>query len=121
MLSQGHHVLVLSRDRVRASGSPWCADALDEGPRAAASSPFRADNPGLWMDHCPNLKHAATGLTMHLAYVSVSTPFKSTTPAGTGRSNRAYRRTRSLTRRAQRARRYLGSSATRSMRSNQRR
>ena len=37
---------------------------------------FRADNPGLWMDHCHNLKHAAEGLTMHLAYEGVSTPYR---------------------------------------------
>jgi hypothetical protein len=28
------------------------------------------------MDHCHNLRHAAKGLTMHLAYEGVSTPFK---------------------------------------------
>ena len=27
------------------------------------------------MDHCHNLKHAAAGLTMHLAYAGVATPF----------------------------------------------
>ena len=36
---------------------------------------FRADNPGIWMDHCHNLVHAAAGLTMHLAYAGVTTPF----------------------------------------------
>ena len=36
---------------------------------------FRADNPGIWMDHCHNLPHAAEGLTMHVAYAGVSTPF----------------------------------------------
>ena len=36
---------------------------------------FRADNPGLWMDHCHNLRHAAEGLTMHVAYEGVTTPF----------------------------------------------
>ena len=37
---------------------------------------FRADNPGIWMDHCHNLRHAADGLTMHVAYAGVSTPFE---------------------------------------------
>ena len=36
---------------------------------------FRADNPGIWMDHCHNLSHAADGLTMHIAYAGVTTPF----------------------------------------------
>ena len=36
---------------------------------------FRADNPGIWMDHCHNLPHAAEGLTMHVAYAGVTTPF----------------------------------------------
>ena len=37
---------------------------------------FDADNPGLWMDHCHNLNHAASGLTLHVAYVGVTTPFR---------------------------------------------
>ena len=28
------------------------------------------------MDHCHNLEHAAQGLTMHLAYAGVTTPFR---------------------------------------------
>jgi hypothetical protein len=27
------------------------------------------------MDHCHNLSHAAAGLTMHLAYAGITTPF----------------------------------------------
>ena len=37
---------------------------------------FKADNPGIWMDHCHNLPHAAEGLVAHLMYEGVSTPFK---------------------------------------------
>ena len=29
---------------------------------------FVADNPGIWMDHCHNLPHAAEGLVAHLMY-----------------------------------------------------
>jgi len=36
---------------------------------------FRADNPGIWMDHCHNLNHAAAGMTLHLSYEGVTTPF----------------------------------------------
>jgi hypothetical protein len=28
------------------------------------------------MDHCHNLSHAAAGLTMHLAYTGVTTPYE---------------------------------------------
>ncbi len=71
----GHHVLVLSRDGTPSSGSPWWADTLDVFPGEAYVVAFRADNPGLWMDHCHNLPHAAEGLTMHVAYAGVTTPF----------------------------------------------
>lgn len=36
---------------------------------------FRADNPGIWTGRCRNLDHAAPGMTMHLGYEGVSTPF----------------------------------------------
>ena len=35
-----------------------------------------ADNPGIWMDHCHNLKHAAEGMVTHLMYDGVTTPYK---------------------------------------------
>ncbi len=72
----GHHLLVLSRDGVPISGSPWWVDTLnvEAGERYEVS--FQADNPGIWMDHCHNLRHAADGLTMHVAYTGVSTPFE---------------------------------------------
>ncbi len=71
----GHHVLVLSRDGVPATGSPWWSDTLNVLPGESYVVAFRADNPGIWMDHCHNLPHAAEGLTMHVAYAGVSTPF----------------------------------------------
>jgi FtsP/CotA-like multicopper oxidase with cupredoxin domain len=71
----GHHVLVLSRDGRAVSGSPWWADTLDVAPDERYRVAFRADNVGLWMDHCHNLAHAADGLTMHVAYAGVTTPF----------------------------------------------
>lgn len=72
----GHHVLVLSRNGAAMSGSPWWADTLDIAPGEHYEVAFRADNPGLWMDHCHNLRHAAAGLTMHVAYAGVTTPFR---------------------------------------------
>jgi FtsP/CotA-like multicopper oxidase with cupredoxin domain len=72
----GHHALVLSRDGVPASGSPWWVDTLNMQPGERYVVAFRADNPGVWMDHCHNLRHAADGLTMHVAYTGVTTPFR---------------------------------------------
>jgi len=72
----GHHMLVLSRDGVPVSGSPWWSDTLNVEPGESYDVAFRADNPGIWMDHCHNLSHAAAGLTMHVAYMGVMTPFE---------------------------------------------
>ena len=80
----GHHALVLSRDGVRVSGSPWWIDTLNVESDERYEIAFRADNPGLWMDHCHNLQHAAEGLTMHLAYAGIHTPFE----VGGGARNR---------------------------------
>jgi FtsP/CotA-like multicopper oxidase with cupredoxin domain len=71
----GHHVLVLSRDGQPSTGSPWWSDTLNVLPGESYLIAFEADNPGIWMDHCHNLPHAAKGLTMHLAYAGVHTPF----------------------------------------------
>jgi len=71
----GHHVLVLSRNGVIASGSPWWTDTLGVEPGDDFVVAFRADNPGVWMDHCHNLSHAAAGMVMHLSYEGVTSPF----------------------------------------------
>jgi FtsP/CotA-like multicopper oxidase with cupredoxin domain len=71
----GHHVLVLSRDGKPVSGSPWWPDTLNVKGGERYEVAFRADNPGIWMDHCHNLRHAADGLTMHVVYDGVFTPF----------------------------------------------
>ncbi|WP_246066888.1 multicopper oxidase family protein [Paenibacillus koleovorans] len=71
----GHHVLVLSRNGVPSTGSPWWSDTLDVRPGDTYEVAFRADNPGIWMDHCHNLQHAKAGMTMHLSYEGVTTPF----------------------------------------------
>jgi len=71
----GHHVLVLSRDGQPSTGSPWWSDTLNVQPGESYVVAFRADNPGIWMDHCHNLTHASQGLTMHIAYAGVSTPY----------------------------------------------
>lgn len=71
----GHHVVVLSRDGVAASGSPWWVDTLDVHPGEAYDVAFVADNPGIWSDHCHTLPHAVDGLITHVMYEGVTTPF----------------------------------------------
>ena len=71
----GHHAVVLSRNGIEATGSPWWVDSLDVGDGETYEIAFLADNPGVWMDHCHNLPHAAEGLVAHLMYDGVSTPY----------------------------------------------
>ena len=72
----GHHVVVLSRDGVSATGSPWVVDSLtvENGHRYEVA--FVADNPGIWADHCHNLPHVADGLMAHVMYEGVTTPYR---------------------------------------------
>ena len=71
----GHHVVVLSRNGVRATGSPWWTDSLNVEDGESYDVAFLADNPGVWMDHCHNLPHAAEGLVSHLMYTGVQSPY----------------------------------------------
>ncbi|HEU4756337.1 MAG TPA: multicopper oxidase family protein [Agromyces sp.] len=71
----GHHVVVLSRDGVAASGSPWVVDSLDVHPGERYEIAFVADNPGIWSDHCHTLPHAVDGLVAHVMYEGVTTRF----------------------------------------------
>ncbi|MBM7503628.1 multicopper oxidase family protein [Agromyces aurantiacus] len=71
----GHHVVVLARDGVAASGSPWIVDSLDVHPGETYDIAFVADNLGIWADHCHTLPHAVDGLVAHLMYEGVTTPF----------------------------------------------
>ncbi|MFI6071174.1 multicopper oxidase family protein [Actinoplanes sp. NPDC051343] len=72
----GHHAVVLSRNGVAATGSPWWFDSLDVADGDSYVVAFVADNPGIWVDHCHNLKHASDGLIAHLAYTDVTTPYR---------------------------------------------
>ncbi|WP_305790249.1 multicopper oxidase family protein [Symbioplanes lichenis] len=73
----GHRVRVLSRDGDPVTGSPWWTDTLNIGSGQTYELEFRADNPGIWMDHCHNFRHGANGMILHLAYVGVTTPYSS--------------------------------------------
>jgi FtsP/CotA-like multicopper oxidase with cupredoxin domain len=72
----GHHVVVLARDGVKATGSPWWTDSLEVLNGQEFDVAFVADNPGVWLDHCHNLPHARDGLTAHLMYEGVTTHFR---------------------------------------------
>ncbi len=71
----GHHAVVLSRDGEPATGSPWWVDSLNVASGETYEIAFVADNPGVWLDHCHNLPHAADGLIAHLMYDGFETPF----------------------------------------------
>lgn len=78
----GHHAVVLSRNGVAATGSPWWVDSLNVEDGETFDVAFVADNPGLWMDHCHNLEHAADGMVAHLMYEGWDTPFRITRSGG---------------------------------------
>jgi FtsP/CotA-like multicopper oxidase with cupredoxin domain len=78
----GHHAVVLARDGVPATGSPWWFDSLNVENGESFDIAFVADNPGVWMDHCHQLKHAADGLVAHLMYEGIDTPYLVGGPAG---------------------------------------
>jgi FtsP/CotA-like multicopper oxidase with cupredoxin domain len=71
----GHKVLVLARNGRRPQGSPLWMDTFDVRPGEVWQVAFKADNPGLWMNHCHNLAHAGQGMALHLAYAGVTSAF----------------------------------------------
>ena len=72
----GHHALVTARNGKPVTGGPVWIDSIDVKDDETIDVVFRADNPGIWMDHCHNLQHATEGLTAHLMYEGYSTPYK---------------------------------------------
>jgi FtsP/CotA-like multicopper oxidase with cupredoxin domain len=77
----GHHMVVLARNGVPATGSPWWVDSLNVAADESYDVAFLADNPGIWMDHCHNLKHAADGMVAHLMYAGLDTPYQLAGPS----------------------------------------
>ena len=80
MHPHGHSVRVLSIDG-RVPTQPLWLDTFDVGPGEVWEVALYADNPGIWMDHCHNLEHAALGMVTHLAYRGITTPFNHGGPA----------------------------------------
>jgi len=72
----GHHMVVLARNGAAATGSPWWVDSLNVSAGETYDIAFVANNPGIWMDHCHNLKHAAQGMIAHLMYEGFDTPYR---------------------------------------------
>ena len=68
--------VVLARNGVAATGSPWWVDSLNVLDGETYDVAFVATNPGIWLDHCNHLKHAADGMVAHLMYEGISTPHK---------------------------------------------
>ena len=77
----GHRMVVLARNGVAATGSPWWVDSLNVAANESYDVAFVANNPGIWMDHCHNLKHAADGMVAHLMYQGFDTPYRIAGPA----------------------------------------
>jgi FtsP/CotA-like multicopper oxidase with cupredoxin domain len=78
----GHHVLALSRNGKPVSGSPLWLDTVLVQVGETWEVALKADNPGLWMDHCHNLEHSATGMAMHLTYEGYGTPYEAGPASG---------------------------------------
>ena len=72
----GHRMVVLARNGIPATGSPWWVDSLGVGDGESYDVAFVADNPGIWSDHCHNLVHAKDGLVVHLMYAGVTPSYR---------------------------------------------
>lgn len=81
MHPHGHTVRVLAVDGVPPREPLWL-DTFDVAPGEVWQVAFVADNPGIWMDHCHNLDHAALGMVLHIAYRGTSTSFEPGGEAG---------------------------------------
>ncbi|SHE50252.1 Multicopper oxidase with three cupredoxin domains (includes cell division protein FtsP and spore coat protein CotA) [Seinonella peptonophila] len=77
----GHHMTVLKKNGQKVR-TPWQTDTLNVQMGETYEVAFIADNPGMWMDHCHNLDHAAVGMTLHLMYDNVMPSFEVGTKSG---------------------------------------
>ncbi|MFC7619787.1 multicopper oxidase family protein [Microlunatus sp. GCM10028923] len=76
MHPHGHHVRVLRVNGRAPTGSPLWLDTFEVQPGEVWEVELRADNPGIWMDHCHNLEHATLGMMTHLVYEGVTSPYR---------------------------------------------
>lgn len=77
----GHHMTVLKKNGKKVK-TPWMTDTLNVYTGETYEVAFIADNPGMWMDHCHNLDHAATGMILHLMYDNITPSYEVGTRSG---------------------------------------
>ncbi|MGN7469588.1 multicopper oxidase domain-containing protein [Brevibacillus sp. SAFN-007a] len=77
-IRQGELVEVVLENKDIADGVTihWHGLNVPNAEDGVAGVAFRADNPGLWMDHCHNQNHASLGMSMHLLYEGVTSPYE---------------------------------------------
>ena len=68
----GHRMVVLARDGVVATGSPWWVDSLDVGDGESYDVAFVTYNPGIWSGHGDDEQ----GPAVHLMYAGVSPSYE---------------------------------------------
>jgi FtsP/CotA-like multicopper oxidase with cupredoxin domain len=78
----GHVFQVLSRNGHPLTGSPVILDTLATHEGESYEVYVKADNPGLWMMHCHNLRHSSMGMSMMFNYEGISTPYRVGTKSG---------------------------------------
>ncbi|WP_127575534.1 multicopper oxidase family protein [Paenibacillus barengoltzii] len=78
----GHVFKILTKNGKPLTGSPIYADSVLLFSGEEYEVAFQADNPGLWMEHCHNLGHAANGMTMMVNYEGLTTPYRVGTKSG---------------------------------------
>jgi len=71
----GHTFKVLTKNGKPLTGSPIYLDTILLKHGDTYEIAFRADNPGLWMEHCHRLWHAENGMTMMVNYQGITTPY----------------------------------------------
>jgi len=64
----GHFFQILSRDNKPFTGAPIMKDTLNIKPGEKYEIAFKADNPGLWVQHCHELHHEAAGMMQKIVY-----------------------------------------------------
>ncbi|MGG4443768.1 multicopper oxidase family protein [Brevibacillus fortis] len=64
----GHHMLILSRDGKKVTGSPWWTDTLQIAPGETYEVAFRANNPGASMEESLPKGETAFGMAIPLVY-----------------------------------------------------
>ena len=64
----GHFFQVLSKNGKAITGSAISKDTILVKPGESYIIAFKADNPGLWVQHCHELHHAAAGMMQKIEY-----------------------------------------------------